>query len=255
MCRLARPAQRLGIGSVGATTADHLGLLLTENANGPTPRGGAAAAPPQHADGHERAGRHGRRPRCSARSERAERRRSHLQGHCQHRADDAPRRAPPTSQSHTQQQRSRTQMGTNGPDDAAAICGAACGASRQRGTGRTCRATASSEQTNAPPRGDRQPAKHPQLHGEKNVRKGADGQPNAGQDDILRVKGATQPGRSRLVADGAGSQCGGNAWTRGWWHRPTPRQRSTSIWHRPLLGRWKANPPSVGTKKARRRRH
>ena len=89
MCRLARPAQRLGIGSVGATTADHLGLLLTENANGPTPRGGAAAAPPpQHADGHERAGRHGRRPRCSARSERAERRRSHLQGHCQHRAEE-----------------------------------------------------------------------------------------------------------------------------------------------------------------------
>ena len=141
-------------------------------------------------------------------------------------------------------------MGTNGPDDAAAVCGAACGASGQRGTGRTCRATASSEQTNAPPRGDRQPAKHPQLHGEKNVRKGADGQPNAGQDDILRVKGATQPGRSRLVADGAGYQCGGNAWTRGWWHRPTPRQRSTSIWHRPLLGRWKANPPPVGTKKS-----
>ena len=80
---------------------------------------------------------------------------------------NAPRRGPPTSQSHAQQQRSRTQMGTNGPDDAAAICGAACGASRQRGTGRTCRATASSEQTNAPPRGDRQPAKHPQLHGEK----------------------------------------------------------------------------------------
>ena len=56
----------------------------------------------------------------------------------------------------------------------------------------------------------------------RDVRRGADGQPTAGQDDIFRVKGATQPGRSRLVADGAGSQCDGNAWTRGWWHRPTP---------------------------------
>ena len=101
-------------------------------------------------------------------------------------------------------------------------------------------------------------ASRPDTHNytvRRDVRRGADGQPTAGQDDILRVKGATQPGRSRLVADGAGYQCGGNAWTRGWWHRPTPRQRSTSIWHRPLLGRWKANPPSVGTKKARRRRH
>ena len=68
-------------------------------------------------------------------------------------------------------------------------------------------------------------ASRPDTHNytvRRDVRRGADGQPTAGQDDIFRVKGATQPGRSRLVADGAGSQCDGNAWTRGWWHRPTP---------------------------------
>ena len=175
-----------------------------------------------------------------------------------------------------------TQMGTNGPDDAAAVSGAWHTASGQRGAARTCRATASTEQTTRL-EGDRQPARathnsneaarswartnrttrppsaalraeragreapdvpagplraasrrtrlpgatasRPDTHNytvRRDVRRGADGQPTAGQDDIFRVKGATQPGRSRLVADGAGSQCDGNAWTRGWWHRPTP---------------------------------
>ena len=57
-----------------------------------------------------------------------------------------------------QQHHHSTQMGTNGPDDAAAVSGAWHTASGQRGAARTCRATASTEQTTRL-EGDRQPAR------------------------------------------------------------------------------------------------
>ena len=213
----------------------------------------------------------------------------------------------------TQQHHHSTQMGMNGPDDTAAVPGARHAASGQRGAARTCRATASTEQTNAPRRGPPTSQSHAQqqrsrtqwartdpttrppsaaLRAERAGREAPDvpagplraasrrtrlpgataSRPSTQQHREQRAEGALKGNRPMVKATPSGCQSTASPGDRARW--PIERQGGVvgtqELAHggieghqatlqgdlavATLLGRWKANPPPVHTKKARRRR-